>query len=181
MLDINYYDACINDPPCEPAPTQSSMYHCLHLGVDFDHPRPEIGMILHQNVRIPRSRHEYRVHAASNRRHEDLAHLQANQEGKGHDDGREPAPFVVSRFGELEVKEGKEAAEVGDEGAAHGEDGADEAVVDQSINAAILHHPVPPRQQPPTFHILQHWVTDFHVSLAAGTYAFPYNAMCEKA
>ena len=98
-------------------------------------------MIAHQDIRIPSGGDEKRRDAAADGRHEDLADLQADEEGKGHDDGGEGAAVVVGRRGELQVEEGEQGAEVGDEGGAHGEDGADQAVVDERVDAAVFHHP----------------------------------------
>ena len=98
-------------------------------------------MIPHQHLRIPRTRHENRIHAAANGRHEYLTHLQPDQECKSHDDGRELAAFVVRWFGELQVEVREEGAEVGDKDAAHGEDGANQAIVDEGVDAAVFHHP----------------------------------------
>lgn len=116
------------------------MYHGLHLRINLDHPRPKIRVIPHQHLGIPRARHEDRIHPAANRRQEDLTHLQPDQEGKRHDDGCELAAFIVCRVRELEVEEREQAAEVGDEGAAHGEDRPDEAIVDEGVDAAVFHH-----------------------------------------
>lgn len=138
-------------------------------------------MIPHQNIRIPRARHEDRIHSAANRRHEDLAHLQSDQERKRHDNGREGAAFVVCRFRKFQIEEGKEGTQVGDEGGAHGEDGPDEAVVDEGIDTAVLHHPTHKYHQniAPLYDIpeTRGVGTYVHVSLAAGMYAFPYRAI----
>lgn len=40
----------------------------------------------------------------------------------------------------MEVEVTQQGAKVGDKGAAHSEDGADEAVVDEGVDAAVLHH-----------------------------------------
>ena len=40
----------------------------------------------------------------------------------------------------MEIEVTQQGAEVGDEGATHGEDGADEAVIDEGVDAAVLHH-----------------------------------------
>ena len=164
------------------------MYRLLHLRINLHHPLIQIRMIPHQNLGIPRARHEDRVHPAANRRHEDLAHLQPDQEGKRHDDGRELAAFVVLGFGEFEVEEGEEGAEIGDKGAAHGKDRADQAVVDESVDAAVLHHARNSVFQPSVSSMVIRRTQRggigrayVHVSLAAGIYAFPYKAMCEKA
>jgi len=116
------------------------MNHLLYARVHSNHPLIKIRMILPQTIRIPRHRHEQRISSAADRRHEDLADLQADEEGKGQDDGRVGAGTVVLGLGELEVEIGEEGAEVGDEGGAHGEDGPDEAVVDERVDAAVFHH-----------------------------------------
>lgn len=148
------------------------MNHLLYLRVHTDHPLVEIRMISHQNIRIPRARHEDRIHSAANRRHEDLAHLQSDQECKRHDNGREGAALVVCRLREFQIEKGQKGAQVGDEGGAHGEDGADETVIDEGVDAAVLHHPTqkyyqnlaPLNDTPET----KGRETYVHVSLAAG-------------
>ncbi len=114
---------------------------------------------------------EYLLHATPNRCHENLADLQADEERKGHDDGRKGSSLVISRLCELEVEEGEQGGEIGDEGRAHGKDGTDEAVVYESIDAAVFHRAVKSK-----------WVvlsegrtreTYVQVSFAAGMYALP--------
>lgn len=122
-------------------PPNLRMNRRLHLRINPHHPLIQIRMIPHQHLGIPRTRHENGIHPAADRRHEDLTHLQPYQERESHDDGRELAAFVVLGFGEFEVEECEEGAEVGDKGAAHCEDGADEAVVDEGVDAAVFHHP----------------------------------------
>lgn len=89
------------------------MNHLLYLRINLDHPRVKIRMIPHQHVRIPRRGDEQRVYTATYWRHEDLADLQPDEEGEGHDDGGEGAAVIVGRFGEFEVEVGEEGAEVG--------------------------------------------------------------------
>lgn len=116
------------------------MDHLLNAGVYGDHSLIEVGMVPAQTIRIPGHGHEQRIGAAADGSHEDLANLQADEEGECHDDGREGAGAVVLGFGEFEVEVGEEGAEIGDEGGTHGEDGADEAVVDEGVDAAVFHH-----------------------------------------
>lgn len=99
-------------------------------------------MIRHQHLRVPRRRHKERVHPASNRRHEDLTHLQPDEEGESHHNRCVSPGSVVSWVCEFQVEEGEEGAEESDKGGAHGEDGADEAVIDEGVDAAVFHHSV---------------------------------------
>ena len=57
-----------------------------------------------QDLRVPRGGDEDGVDAAADGRQDDLAGLQADEEGIGHDDGGEGAAVVVGRMGELEVE-----------------------------------------------------------------------------
>lgn len=116
------------------------MNHLLDLGINLHHARIEIGMIPHQHIRIPRRRNKYGVDAAADGGQEDLTDLQADEEGKGHDDGREGASGVVFRLGELQVEVGEEGAEVGHECGTHGQDGTNQAIVDERVDAAVFHH-----------------------------------------
>ena len=116
------------------------MNHLLHPWIHGDHSGVEIRMITHEHVGVPRSCDKDGVDAAANGCHEDLADLEADEEGKGHDDRRESAGVVVARGSELEVEKSEECAEVGDEGGTHGEYGADQAVVDECVDAPVFHH-----------------------------------------
>ena len=75
-------------------------------------------MVSHQHLRIPCTRHHEGLHAAAQWRREDVADLQADQEGEGDDDDREAAVSVVLRIGELEVEVGEQGAGVGNESGA---------------------------------------------------------------
>ena len=100
-----------------------SMYILLHLGVNSNNPSIEIRVLPHHHITIPRHCHENRVNSTAQRRHENLAYLQPDQEAECKHNGRECPAFVVGWVGELEVEEGEEGTEIGDEGGAHGEDG----------------------------------------------------------
>ena len=103
------------------------MDHLLYFGVDAHHSGVEIGMIAHQDLWVPSRCNEYRIHAATDWRHEDLADLQSNQEGEGHDYRCVFAAVVVLWLGELEVKESEQSTEIGDESGAHGQNRAYQA------------------------------------------------------
>ena len=117
------------------------MYRILNMGI---HPHQfliKVGMFQNQYLRIPRHSHEQRVDARPNRRHEDLADLQADQEGERHDDwGEDAAVLVVCWFGELEVQVGEKGGEVAHEEGAHGQNRPSQAIVDESVDAAVFHH-----------------------------------------
>ena len=49
---------------------------------------------------------------------------------------------VVVRGRELQVEEGAEGAEVANSKGAHYDDGVDEAVIDEDVDAAVFHHAV---------------------------------------
>lgn len=96
-------------------------------------PRPK-------HFRIPRHTHKNSLDTTSDGRQEDLADLQADDEGKRHDHSGEITIGVVVRFGELEVQVRQEGGDVSHAHRAHGKYGAHEAVVDEHIDAAIFHH-----------------------------------------
>lgn len=60
------------------------MDHLLNFWIHSHHFGVEIWMILHEYVRIPCCRDEDGIDSASNRCHEDLANLQADEEAEGH-------------------------------------------------------------------------------------------------
>ena len=91
-----------------------------------------------QHICIPRHAHKDRLHSTAQRRQEDLANLQADQKAESHDHGRVLPALVVGRVREFKVEEGEQAAEERDEGGAHGQDGRDEAVVDEGVDAAAF-------------------------------------------
>ena len=80
-------------------------------------------MRLAEAAPIPRHSNKQGINPTTNRSKDDTADLQADQEGKGEDDGGEGAVGVVGRVGELEVEVGEEGAEVGCRCRGHGEDG----------------------------------------------------------
>lgn len=62
-------------------------------------------MLDHKDLRIPGHSYEQGVDAGPDWSHENLADLQANQEGKRHDNRRErPVVLVVCWLGELKVQ-----------------------------------------------------------------------------
>ena len=103
------------------------MDHLLHFRVDAHHLGVEIGMISHQDLWVPSRCDEYRIHAATDWRHENLADLQPNQEREGHNYRCVFAAVVVLWLGELEVKKREQSAEIGDERGAHGQYRANQA------------------------------------------------------
>ena len=116
------------------------MNHLLHLRVYPDHPLVQIGMIPHQNVWVPRRSDKYGIHTRPNRRHEYLTNLQSDEEGESHDHRRKSSPIVVTRLREFEVEIRKEGADISHKGRSHRQYRSNQAVIDQCINSAILHH-----------------------------------------
>ena len=98
-------------------------------------------MISHQDVRIPCRCDENGVSAAADRRHENLAHLETNQEGKRQDDGSIAATVIVGGACKLEIEEGEQSAKIANESRAHREHRTNKAIVHQCIDTSILHHP----------------------------------------
>lgn len=96
------------------------MNHLLNPRIHANHSIIKIRMVAHEDVGIPRSSHEDGIDSAPNWRHEDLADLEPDKEGKCHDDGGELAAFIICRVGELQIEEGEEGAEVSYKGGAHG-------------------------------------------------------------
>lgn len=117
------------------------MYGLLDMRVDADHAGIQVGMIPHQDLRIPRTGHEYGIDATAKRRGEDVADLEADEEGEGNHNRSVGAILVVSGRGEDEVEVGEKRAGIGNKGRAHAEDGADETFIDKGVNSAVLDHP----------------------------------------
>lgn len=95
------------------------MNHLLNLWISAHHPRVKVRMIPHQDIRVPCCGNKDCIDTATNGCHEDLAYLKADQEGERHDDRCEGSTRIVGRVGELQVEEGKQAAEIGYERRAH--------------------------------------------------------------
>ncbi len=91
------------------------MNHLLHLRINPHHFLIEVRMISHQDIRIPRRSNENSIDTTTNRRHEDLADLQSNQEGESHNDRGKCASLIISWFRELQVEVGEKGADVGHE------------------------------------------------------------------
>ena len=81
-----------------------------------------------------------RVDSTGNWRHKDLTDLKTNEESISHDHGRKGAPIVVGRLCKLKVEESEKGAKITNEGTTHGDDGARQAVIDQSIDTTVFHH-----------------------------------------
>ena len=118
------------------------MNSLLYVRVHRHHSGPEIGKVPHQDLRVPRGRHEEGSRAGLQRCQEDIGHLKADEKGKGHDDRSEAATVVVSRFGEFEVEVSQQGTNVSYECGPHRQYWVNEAVVDQRVDAPILHHSV---------------------------------------
>ena len=114
--------------------------HLLYFRICAHHPAVDICMVAHQYLWIPRRSHKNRINTAANRRHEDLADLQTDQECKRHDHRRVGAASVVGWVCELQVKVRKESTEVTNECRAHGQDRSDQAIIDQGVDSAVFHH-----------------------------------------
>ena len=126
-----------------PRPTPNScMDGLLHMGVNLHHLVIQVRMVANHDLRIPCSSNKNAIDATTNRGSEDVADLQANQEGVGYDDGRVAAVGVVGGRREDHVQVGQQRAGVAYKGAAHAEHGADQAFVDQGVDAAVFYHSV---------------------------------------
>ncbi len=101
-------------------PPDSCMDHLLYFRIGSHHSVVDIRMIPDQNLGIPSRSHEDGVDAASYRRHEDLAYLQADQKGERHYNRRVGAAGVVCWLGEFEVQVCEEGTKVANKGRAHG-------------------------------------------------------------
>jgi len=112
----------------------------LHMRINLHQPIPQIRELLDQDLGIKRHGNKEGSHATLDGHQEDVGDLEADQEGKGHDDGGEGVAVVVGWLGEGDVEVGEEAAGVGYEDGAHGEYGVDEAFVDEGVDAAVFHH-----------------------------------------
>ena len=112
----------------------------LHSGINLNQFVPELRMLRGSNLGIPPHRHEDSLDTASNGCDKDLTHLQSNQEGECHDNRRECSSVVVGRVREFEIQVSKKSAQITHEQTAHGEHRPDQAVVDESVDSAILHH-----------------------------------------
>lgn len=92
----------------------------LHARVQLHELVVDFRVVVNHDLRIPAHRHEDGLDTTANRRHEDLAHLQADHESKGHNDSGKVAVGVVGRLRELQVQVGQQGADVGNEHGAHG-------------------------------------------------------------
>lgn len=153
------------------------MYHLLHFRIHRHHFGVEIWMVSHQNVRVPCRCDKNGVHAAADRRQENLAHLKSDEEGKRQDDSSITATLIVSRACKLEIEKGKQSAKIANESRAHREHRTNEAIVHKCIDTSILHHPIDSVSREsrvyipnhvPSEHFSKARMTYVHVSLAAG-------------
>ena len=91
----------------------------LHMRINLHQPIPQIGKLLDQDLRIERHGNEEGSNAALDWHEKDIGDLEADEEGEGHDDGREGVAVVVGGLGEGDVEVGQKAADVCDEDGAH--------------------------------------------------------------
>jgi hypothetical protein len=112
----------------------------LHVGVDCNHALVKIRMLPHQNLGVPCHCDKDRVDATRQRRSEDIAYLQSNQEGESDNYRRVRAIRVIRWRREEEVEVCEERACVCNEGGAHGKYWTNQAFVDESIDSAVLDH-----------------------------------------
>jgi hypothetical protein len=112
----------------------------LHVGVHRNHALVKIRMLPHQNLGVPRHRDKDGVDATGQRRSENVANLQSNQEGESDDHRRVRAIRVVCWRREEEVEVCEERACVCDKGCAHGQYWTNQAFVDESVDSAVLDH-----------------------------------------
>lgn len=92
----------------------------LDLGIDLNYRVVEVGVVVHENLRVPSCRNENRIDAGADRSGEDVADLKTDavrrlasvykrkgqknsQERKGNDDSRVRAICVVPWVGEKQV------------------------------------------------------------------------------
>lgn len=116
------------------------MNSLLHGGIELDNLVVQVRMVPDHDLRIPPQRDKDRVHPAPDRRQEDLADLQPDQKRERHGDSGEVAGRVIRRTRELQVQIREQRAEVGDEDRSHGQNGANQAVIDKDVDSAVLHH-----------------------------------------
>lgn len=81
-----------------------------------------------------------RVDSTGNWRHKDLTDLKTNEESISHDYGRKGTTIIVGWLRKLKVEESEEGAKITDECATHGDDGARQTVIDQSVDTTVFHH-----------------------------------------
>lgn len=100
----------------------------------------QLSVLVHQDLRIPRHGDEQGINSSGERDGEAVRNLQAYEEGVCYHDWSEVAVAVVGRVGEDDVNVGHQGAGVGDEHGAHGEDGADQAFVDERVDSPVFDH-----------------------------------------
>ena len=123
-------------------PRTSSRMDCLlHLRIYLYHPVIDIGMVAHQHFRIPGHCHKDCVNTTAQRSGEDVADLKANKERKCHNNWCEATIVIVRRLREHHVQVGQQRASKTDEGGAHAENRADQAPIDECVDAAVFDHP----------------------------------------
>lgn len=120
------------------SPKTSRMDQLLHPRVHPHQPPPKLRVVPPQHPSIPRRRHKQRIDSTPHRRHKHPRNLQPDQKRKRHYYRGKPPISVVGRVSEAQVQVSEQGAGVGDEGGGHGEHGADEAVVDEGVDAPLF-------------------------------------------
>lgn len=114
------------------------MYRLLHMRIDVYHLLIQVRMLGHHNLRVPGCCDEDSVDTTADRRGEDIADLQSDEEGKRHHDRGIRSRRVVGRVRVDHVQIREQGARVRDKGRSHGKHRADEALVNQGVDAAVL-------------------------------------------
>jgi hypothetical protein len=98
----------------------------LHLGIHPDHLGVQLRVVAPHNLGIPARCDKDSLDAARQGRREDVGDLEADEEGKGNNDGRVRSVAIVGRVGKEEVEIGEEGASITDEESTEREDRANE-------------------------------------------------------
>lgn len=156
-------------------PLRPRTHAFLDLREKNDHLLIELRIIALEDFRVECHSYEECGEAALHRDEEDVADLETEEEGDGHDNRCVATLAVIRWLSDFHVQEGDEGADVGDENRAHGQNGVNDIFVDQSIDAARAEHS--PCVLFTSLDTFFHRESRDKQTFAAGTYAFPYNAI----
>ena len=109
-----------------------------HVRVNGNQVLVQLSMLLDHDLRVKGRRDKDSVDTAADGCGEDLADLQTNQEGIGHDDRGKVAVGVVAWLSEDQVQVSEKGAGIADEGSAHCQYRTNQAFVDESVDTAVF-------------------------------------------
>lgn len=116
-------------------PLGPGLQRLLGIRVHLDHLLPQLGVLIHHDLRIPCHGHEYGIDATADRGGKDICNLKTNHESESNNNRREGPALVVGRIRKDQVQVCQQRAGVSNECGTHGEHRTKQALVHQCVDS----------------------------------------------